>query len=116
MDGRMLDIINHFRACHGCGKVRADDIDENMHCLAHSNAMANAKQLYHADATLLNDWGEAVAMCSCDGDWGEIENRLIFDVLGKSEPHSRILLEASQIAYGFTFKDGLVYLTVRGKK
>ena len=111
----MIAAINEFRRQHGVGVVEHWDMQQAEFCKEHCIAMARCGELYHAESFYLRDWKEAVAMHSWMDQWSIVQDRLIFDVLGSSEPHRRILLESNCMAYAVWTGNWQVYLTIRAK-
>jgi hypothetical protein len=106
--------INDFRAQHGRGSA-SFVYDKYDHCFLHCLAMAQRDDVYHAEPCYLNEWSEAVAMSSFDGDYENTIRRIIFDVLGTSEPHKRVLLHNGELAVACFTSDYKMFVTIRGR-
>jgi len=106
------DLINKFRSLNGVGNVQNWDHGLGLHCSMHCLAMTHRGNLYHADECYLDGCREAVAFIGYSDWW---QDRIIFDVLGTSEPHRKILLECNTMGYGYQYDNWKIYLTIRGK-
>ena len=107
----MLDSINRFRRWHGKNDITSVDLAVSDYCRLHCMAMAAERNLYHAPEYYLNGWKEAVAMMSYSDYW---KDRVVFDVLGTSGSHLRVLLHCNTIAFGSYIDRWTVYACVRG--
>ena len=47
--------------------------------------------------------------------WDETFRYLIFELIGKSEKHKKILLESNEIGYAVMSDQNRIYITIRGK-
>ena len=111
----VLDEINAFRASYKIEPVERYNRVMSDYCQEHCWWMAGNDVLEHAPDWAIKGWKEAVAMCYFSGRWSDTIHCLIFEVLGQSEPHRKILLESKELAYGiFQFKNK-VWITVRGR-
>ena len=111
----VIATINEFRRQNGVGPVGHWDFRMAEFCKFHCLEMTRRGCLYHAEPCYLEGWSEAVAMRSHMDNWQDTQGSLIFDVLGSSEPHRRLLLEKGCMAYALWSCDWKVYLTVRGR-
>ena len=115
MTDGMIATINEFRRQNGVGPVEHWDMRMANFCRMHCLEMARRGYTYHAEPCYLEGWSEAVACHSWLSSWKELQDRLIFDVLGSSESHRRILLNYNQMAYGLWSSNWMTYLTVRAR-
>ena len=111
----LIATINEFRRQNGIGPVEHWDARMAEFCKNHCIEMTRRGQLYHAEPCYLEGWSEAVAMCSHMAKWEDTQGCLIFDCLGTSEPHRRLLLDKNCMAYAVWSHNWMVYLTVRGR-
>ena len=111
----MKDLINQFRQINGKEPVRNWNKVLEDHCLGHVLAMINSGKLYHAPEYYRKGYSEAVACCDFITDWGTTLRYLIFEVIGKSEEHKKILLESNEIGYAVMSDKNRVFITIRGK-
>ena len=112
----MIEAIENFRKHNGVHDFISWNGLQSHYCNEHCWAMARAGDIYHAPAHYLNGWREAVAMMSYSGEDGHAtKGQLIYDILGTSELHRKILLECSELAYGLILHHYRWYLTVRGR-
>ena len=106
------DLVNKFRSLNEIDNVQYWDDVVSGYCIMHCLAMIHKGEIYHAEQCFLDGWREAVAMINyCE----TAEDKLIFDILGDSEPHRSLLLECNDMAYGIQYSNWKVYLTIRGK-
>jgi len=85
-------------------------------CWLHNLAMAKSRNVYHAPSFYLNGWSECVAMGSMfRHEIKPVIEYLIFGVLGQSEEHKQIILNAHTLAGSIVIDNYIAYLTVRAK-
>jgi len=111
----VIDIINEYREWNRKPRVSNWERVVSDYCFAHSMAMAREDRVYHAEEYLLNNWGEAVAMCCFTGNTQETIRFLLFEILDKSEPHRNLILNSDILAVGFYTWNYKAYLTIRGR-
>ena len=111
----IINLINEFRAKYGKGPAEYWNRVLDDHCLSHTLAMINSAKVYHAPKDYLKDYGEIVWRCDFMNTWDETFRHLIFELIGKSEEHKKILLESQELGYGVMSDKNKVYITIRGK-
>jgi len=111
----VTDIINEYREWNRKPRVSNWERVVSDYCFAHSMAMAHRGEVYHAEGYLLNNWGEAVAMCGFNGNSADTIRYLLFEVLDKSEQHRNLILNSDILAVGFYTWNYRAYLTIRGR-
>jgi len=112
----ILRTVNNFRNQNGRDSVNSWDYTVEGHCLQHSLAMSRDRNVYHAIPEYLEGWSECVAMSMVDtGNIDDILGDMIFNVLGKSEEHRNILLNANIVAGAIILNNWVAYLTLRCK-
>lgn len=107
--------INKFRLVNGVKEISFWDNVVSNFCKEHCWAMIKSGNLYHTEPFYLEDWKEAIAKCSYLGDWTYTIYYMIFEVLGRSEEHRKILLESSVFAGDAVVFKLETYLTIRAK-
>lgn len=113
----MIASIEQFRRQHNVHNTPIWNGLVSQYCKEHCWAMARAGDLYHAPAYFLNGWAEAVGMMTYQGEEGHnMCARLVWDVIGTSEDHKRVLLASNELAYGLIIHHYNFYLTIRGKQ
>lgn len=112
----MMSAIENYRKYRGVQSMVYWDGLMSQHCKEHCWAMARESKLYHTPEYYLGDWKEAIAMSSYSGEEGHsLCAKLIFDVLGSSPEHSKILVESNELAFGLILHNYIWYLTIRGR-
>jgi len=108
----MFNTINRFRAYRGKSSILYGDGLVSYYCRLHCLAMAREHSIFHTPNCYLNEWREAVAMMSYNDYWLD---RVIFDVLGTSDPHANVMLDCSTIACNYVIDNWMVYVCIRGR-
>ena len=111
----IINFINEFRQSCNKEPVKYWNRVLDDHCLSHVLAMINSGELYHAPKDYLKDYGEIVACCDFRNNWDETFRYLIFEIIGNSLDHKKILLESQELGYGIMSDKGKVWITIRGK-
>lgn len=106
--------INDFREANSRGSASFNKMKAD-HCFLHCLEMSRRNSVYHAEQCLLNEWSEAVAMSTFEGDFENTVRHIIFEQLGKSEPHKKILLDSNELAVACFSSNYKMYLTIRGR-
>ena len=109
------NLINEFRAKHSKGPVEYWNRILDDYCTQHCIAMINSGEVYHAPRDYLKDYSEIVWRCDFMNTWDETFRHLIFELIGKSEEHKRILLESQELGYGIMADQDKVFITIRGR-
>lgn len=107
--------INDFRCENGARPVEVWNKKLNDRCLLHTSAMIHRGKLYHTPTCYLEDYREIVGACSFLDNYENTARSLIFDYIGKSPEHKKILLECNEMGYGDETRDGNLIITIRGK-
>lgn len=110
----IVDILNEFRGNNGKPHIFCWDPVQNDYCEAHSHYLAWHDRFEHTPEYLLKGKSEAIGMSIYGRNNEETIRRLIYDVLGTSQPHRNVILNYSNLAYGFYVYDNKAYLTIRG--
>lgn len=108
-------IINKYREENGKKPVEYWNKILCDFCFAHVLAMIYKGELYHTPDYYLKDYSEIVACCDFRNTWEETFEFLIFQVIGGSEEHRKILLQSQEIGYGILSDKNKVFITIRGK-
>jgi len=111
----VMNLINELRHINGKEPLINWNQVLNDHCLSHTLAMINSGEVDHAHKDYLQDYGEIVWRCNFMNTWDETFRYLIFELIGKSEEHKKILLESQELGYGIMSDQGKIYITIRGK-
>ena len=110
----IIDKINEMRKTYGRRLIQYVDNEMSIHCEKHCWAMAQSDRIYISPEYFRNGWLEASAAVTFDGRWEKCEEELLKMVL--MEEHGReIVLDATVVAFAVLDRDGLCYLTLRGK-
>ena len=84
----MKNIVNEFRYLNGKQGVGIWDTKVSEYCQLHNLEMSKRKSIFHTDFCFLGDWQEIVVACSYAGEkWGDIQRKLIFDIISQSGVH-----------------------------
>ena len=111
----IYNLINEFRQSCNKGPVRHWNKVLDDYCCSHTTAMINLGKLYHTPEYYLKDYGEIVACCDFRDNWDETLRYLIFQVIGDSEEHRKILLQSQELGYGIMSDKNKVFITIRGR-
>lgn len=111
----VMNLINEFRAKYGKEPLINWNRVLDDHCRSHVLAMINSGEVYHAPRNYLQGYGEIVWRCDFMNTWNETFRYLIFELIGKSEEHKKILLESQELGYGIMSDQGKIFITIRGK-
>jgi len=111
----VINLINEFRESCGKEPVKYWNRVLDDYCLFHSIWMIKSGKVDHAPKDYLKDYGEIVWRCDFMNTWDETFRYLIFELIGKSEEHKKILLESQELGYGVMSDQGKVFITIRGR-
>ena len=111
----IMNLINEFRQINSKKPIENWNRTLDDHCLSHTLAMINKGEIYHAPRDYLKNYDEIVWRCDFMNTWDETFRHLIFELIGKSEEHKKILLESQELGYGVMSDKNKVYITIRGK-
>ena len=111
----VINLINEFRESCGKEPVKYWNRVLDDHCLSHVLAMINSGEVYHAPRDYLRGYDEIVWRCDFMNTWDETFRHLIFELIGKSEEHKKILLESQELGYGIMADKNRIFITIRGK-
>ena len=111
----IMNLINEFRQSCGKEPVKYWNRVLDDHCLSHTLFMINSGQVDHAPKYYLGHYDEIVWRCDFMNTWDETFRYLIFELIGKSEKHKKILLESQELGYGVMSDKNKVFITIRGR-
>lgn len=109
------EIINEYRRQNNREPVRYWNRILDDYCLAHSVAMFNNRDLYHAPDCYLKDYAEIIGCYDFIDTVLNTFRFMLSDTDKKYPEHKKILLESQEMGYGYITHDGKFYITIRGK-